>query len=50
MSPAKTDKPIEMPFGLWTPVGPRNHVLGGQPDPPKEGAILGGHVLPHCKL
>jgi len=25
-SPAKTDKLIEMPFGLWTRVGPRNHV------------------------
>jgi len=23
MSPAKTAEPIEMPFGLWTRVGPR---------------------------
>ena len=22
----KTADPIEMPFGMWTPVGPRNHV------------------------
>jgi len=22
-------EPIEMPFGLWTQVGPRNHVLHG---------------------
>ena len=22
---AKTDEPIEMPFGMWTPVGPRKH-------------------------
>jgi len=29
VSPAKTAQPIEMPFGLWTPVGPRKHVLGG---------------------
>jgi len=31
--PHKTDKPIEVPFGIWTRVGPwtwtRNHVLGG---------------------
>jgi len=25
VSPAKTDEPMEMPFGLWTRVGPRNH-------------------------
>ena len=24
---AKTDKPIEMPFGVWTCAGPINHVL-----------------------
>jgi len=28
-SPAKEDELIEMPFGLSTRVGPRNHVLGG---------------------
>ena len=33
MSPAKTAAPIEMPFGLRTPVGPMNHVLLGGPDP-----------------
>jgi len=27
MSPAKTAEPIEMLFGLWTRVGPRNRVL-----------------------
>ena len=27
MSPAKTAEPIETPFGLWTRVGARNHVL-----------------------
>ena len=26
---AKTAEPIEIPFGLWTRVGPRKHVLGG---------------------
>jgi len=25
----KTAEPIEMPFGLWTRVGPRKHVLDG---------------------
>ena len=29
VSPAKTIKLMEMPFGFRTPVGPRNHVLGG---------------------
>ena len=32
---------IEMPFGLWTPVGPRNHALGGGVDPRREGVIRG---------
>jgi len=27
VSPAKTAEPIEMPFGMSTPVGPSNHVL-----------------------
>ena len=41
----KTDEPIKMPFGLWTRVEPRKHVLVGGPDsPPREGAILG--VIP----
>jgi len=29
VSPAKTAEPIEMPFGLWTRVGRRKHVLHG---------------------
>jgi len=41
MSPEKTDKPIEIPFVLWTRVGPRNHVISGDLDPPGEGAIFG---------
>ena len=28
MSCAKTAEPTEMPFGIWTRVGPRKHVLG----------------------
>jgi len=31
-----------MPFGLRTWLGPRNHVLDGDPDIPWEGAILRG--------
>jgi len=33
MSRAKAAEPIEMPFGLWTWVGPKNRVLDGDPDP-----------------
>jgi len=42
MSCAKTAEPIEIPFGLRTWVGPRNHVLDGCPDPPSKGGILRG--------
>jgi len=30
-------EPIEMPFGLWSRMDPRNHVLDGDPDPPEKG-------------
>jgi len=29
VNPAQMAEPIEMPFGLWTRVGPRKHVLDG---------------------
>jgi len=29
---AKIAELIEMPFGSWTRVGSRNHILGGDPD------------------
>jgi len=45
---AKTAEPIKIPSGMWTRVGPRNLVLGGGPDLPKEGANL-GVVLSHWK-
>ena len=32
--PCKTVEPIEMPFGLWTVMNLRNHVLDGGPYPP----------------
>jgi len=37
VSPAKPAAPIEMPFGLRTRVGPRNHVLDGIQIPAKRG-------------
>ena len=40
VSPAKTAERIKMPFGLWTRVGLRNHVLDRGPDPTREGALL----------
>ena len=45
VSPAKTAEPIEMSFGLWTRVGPRNRVLDGVQIPPCEGAILRGQPI-----
>jgi len=44
----KTAEPIEMLFGLWTRMGPRNYVLGwARIPPPEEGAIL--RVVPPLK-
>jgi len=42
--PCKTDEPIEMPFGLWTRVGPTQKELCIRrgPDPPWKEAILRG--------
>ena len=41
MSPAKTAEPIEMPFGLRTRVGARNHVLHGVQIPHGKGNFEG---------
>jgi len=38
--PCKTAAPIEMLFGVWTWVGPKNHLLDGGPDPTCIGAVL----------
>jgi len=32
VSPAKTSEPIEMLFGLWVGMRPRNHVLDAGPN------------------
>jgi len=50
VSPAKTAESIEMPFGLWTRVGPRNHVLDGIPDPPMGSGNFEGKGASHCKI
>jgi len=44
-STAETAQPIEMPFWLWTLVGPRNYVLDGSQDIPSELAVLRGGTL-----
>jgi len=50
MSPAKTSEPIEMPFGMWTSVGPRNHVLVEGSDLPREEAVFWGTPYLLCGL
>jgi len=41
----KTAEPIEMPFGLWTRMGPRNYVLDGGPDLHGKGQFWGKGAL-----
>ena len=44
MSPAEMAEPIEMPFGCglrWI----KENVLGGGPDPPREGVLFRGMTL-----
>jgi len=36
---AKTAEPIEMPFGLWTRISDRNHLLDGGPKMLRDVAI-----------
>jgi len=38
--PWKNDWTIQMPFGMWTSVGPRNHILDGVQIPTREKAVL----------
>jgi len=37
VSPANMAEPIEMPFRMWTRMGPRNHVLDGSTSPQGKG-------------
>jgi len=39
---AKTAEPIEMPFAVWTRVGPRNHILDGVQIPHAKGQMTDG--------
>jgi len=53
VSPAKTAEPIAMPFGLRTWLGPRDHVLDGDLDPPMgrgnfEGKGHAGRLVTPC--
>jgi len=45
VSCAKMAESIELPFGGWLNVGPRNHALDGGSHPPLDGALLRGHML-----
>ena len=49
IGPAKMAKAIEVPFGLRTLVGPRNHALDEGPDPPWNGAIF-EDMGAYCKV
>ena len=50
VSPAKTAEPIEMPSGLRTWLGPRDHVLDGGSDLPMErGKFWGKNGRPIVK-
>jgi len=46
MSRAKTVEPIEMPFALWTQVGPRNYVSAGVPRGWAFRAVIRVHSIP----
>ena len=53
MSCAKTAEPIEMPFGAWTRVSPRNRVQvldenPARPGEPGKGQL--GHLLVYCEV
>jgi len=50
LSCAKTAEPIEMPFGLWARMGPRNHVRDGVQISPLEGGDFEAERAAHCKV
>ena len=50
MNCAKTAELIEMPFALWTRVGPRKHVLDGGTDPWEKAISRGRKGPAHCKV
>ena len=54
VSPTKTVEPTQIPFEMWTWVGPKNYVLVGGPDPHGRGTFEGDdvgiflHATKHC--
>ena len=48
---AYTAERIDMPLGIGVGLGPSDNVLGGGPDPPREGGSYVGEGLPpsSCK-
>jgi len=45
VSCAKMAKPVEIPLGLWTQVGPRKHVADGAPDLRRSNFYEKEHVV-----
>jgi len=50
VSPAKTAESIEMPLGLWTQVGQRNHVPDWGPDTILQMGNFEGKAAAHYKV
>ena len=44
---ANTAEPIEVRFGMWTPVSPSNNALNGSPDLSGEGVFWGREAVRH---
>jgi len=50
VNPAKMAEPIEMLIGMMSGVGPRKHVLDGDPDLLMCKGYFGGKWTAHCKV
>jgi len=50
VSPAKTAEPVELLLGMWTRVGPRDHVLDGVQIPMGRGNFEKGEEAAVCKV
>jgi len=50
VSHAKAAESIKIQFRFRTRMGPRNHVLGGGPDPQWVGGAFEGEIAAHCKV
>jgi len=47
---AKMAQAIEMPFGFWAQMGPRNHVLDGSPQVLRCWGMLSWQPIMGCNL